>query len=186
MHMIKIPFCRFDGKEFLTKHKGKKIMFVGDSVSLNQWQSLICLLRSSVPQTELLELGDLKAYNYTFPVSDISLHKHFSDCANFFSLFPPTIWSNHNYNAAAGLPSFSHCFSYYAFGWHWSGKNWSSPEAWLPQEWKHMERHGHRSFQHLALMVPHRTWTTVRFLQNHLLFVWISFSKHISLQNSLK
>jgi len=85
--MIKISFCRFDGKEFLTEHKGKQMMFVGDSVSLNQWQSLVCLLRSSVPQTELLEQADLNASNYTFPVSDISLHKHFSDCANFFSLF---------------------------------------------------------------------------------------------------
>ncbi|XP_073119516.1 protein trichome birefringence-like 42 [Henckelia pumila] len=38
---------RFDGKVFLEKMRGKKIMFVGDSLSSNQWQSLGCMLHSS-------------------------------------------------------------------------------------------------------------------------------------------
>ncbi|KAK7323376.1 hypothetical protein VNO77_26848 [Canavalia gladiata] len=46
---------RFDVKNFLTKLKGKKIMFVGDSVSRNHWQSLVCLLHSSVPHSEILQ-----------------------------------------------------------------------------------------------------------------------------------
>ncbi|KAL9234008.1 hypothetical protein vseg_008932 [Gypsophila vaccaria] len=40
---------RIDGIEFLTKFKGKKIMFVGDSLSLNMWNSLACMLHSSAP-----------------------------------------------------------------------------------------------------------------------------------------
>ncbi|KAL9244563.1 hypothetical protein vseg_018331 [Gypsophila vaccaria] len=40
---------RFDGVDFLKKLKGKKIMFVGDSISLNQWQSLVCLLHTASP-----------------------------------------------------------------------------------------------------------------------------------------
>ncbi|KAI5681268.1 hypothetical protein M9H77_02495 [Catharanthus roseus] len=40
----------FDGKDFLRRVKGKNIMFVGDSLILNQWQSLICLLHAAVPQ----------------------------------------------------------------------------------------------------------------------------------------
>ncbi|KAG5010693.1 hypothetical protein JHK87_019208 [Glycine soja] len=40
---------RFDGVNFLTKWKGKKIMFVGDSLSLNMWESLSCMLHASVP-----------------------------------------------------------------------------------------------------------------------------------------
>ncbi|GAB4849308.1 Protein trichome birefringence-like 41 [Ancistrocladus abbreviatus] len=40
---------RFNGQDFLRKLRGKSIMFVGDSLSLNQWQSLTCLLYSTVP-----------------------------------------------------------------------------------------------------------------------------------------
>ncbi|KAK1285496.1 hypothetical protein QJS10_CPB20g01981 [Acorus calamus] len=40
---------RFDGNDFLKRMKGKKIMFVGDSLSLNNWQSLLCLLHAAVP-----------------------------------------------------------------------------------------------------------------------------------------
>ncbi|CAN0920323.1 Protein trichome birefringence-like 41 [Linum grandiflorum] len=40
---------RFDGKKMVEKLRGKSIMFVGDSLSRNQWKSLICMLHSSLP-----------------------------------------------------------------------------------------------------------------------------------------
>ncbi|EPS71829.1 hypothetical protein M569_02929 [Genlisea aurea] len=40
---------RFDGLDFLERSRGKRIMFVGDSLSLNMWQSLICLIHSTAP-----------------------------------------------------------------------------------------------------------------------------------------
>ncbi|XP_043699743.1 protein trichome birefringence-like 39 [Telopea speciosissima] len=40
---------RFNGLEFLMRWRGKKIMFVGDSLSVNQWESLNCLIHASVP-----------------------------------------------------------------------------------------------------------------------------------------
>ncbi|XP_010273483.1 PREDICTED: protein trichome birefringence-like 38 [Nelumbo nucifera] len=43
---------RFNGEDFIRRFKGKKIMFVGDSLSLNQWQSLICMLHAAVPQAK--------------------------------------------------------------------------------------------------------------------------------------
>ncbi|KAF6176101.1 hypothetical protein GIB67_000195 [Kingdonia uniflora] len=43
---------RFNGLDFLTRWRGKKIMFVGDSLSLNQWQSLTCLIHASVPNAK--------------------------------------------------------------------------------------------------------------------------------------
>ncbi|XP_058075047.1 protein PMR5-like [Magnolia sinica] len=50
---------RFDGLAFLMKMNGKKIMLVGDSLGLNQWQSLICMLHSAVPKTRTqLAKGD--------------------------------------------------------------------------------------------------------------------------------
>ncbi|KAE9584816.1 hypothetical protein Lal_00024207 [Lupinus albus] len=70
-HNCNLP--RFDGKSFLTKFKGKKIMFIGDSVSLNQWQSLICMLHSSVPQLRILEKGVAPITNYTFQDYDVSV-----------------------------------------------------------------------------------------------------------------
>ncbi|CAI9089261.1 OLC1v1023808C1 [Oldenlandia corymbosa var. corymbosa] len=42
---------RFNGVAFLEKWRGKKIMFVGDSLSLNMWNSLGCMLHSSVPKS---------------------------------------------------------------------------------------------------------------------------------------
>ncbi|KAL4290657.1 hypothetical protein GQ457_14G009340 [Hibiscus cannabinus] len=40
---------RFDGASFLEKWRGKKIMFVGDSLSLNMWESMACMIHASVP-----------------------------------------------------------------------------------------------------------------------------------------
>ncbi|KAM5578283.1 hypothetical protein ABKV19_008542 [Rosa sericea] len=45
-------FCRFNGLNMLQKWRGKKIMFVGDSLSQNQWQSLTCMLHSWVPNSK--------------------------------------------------------------------------------------------------------------------------------------
>ncbi|KAJ0111249.1 hypothetical protein Patl1_02411 [Pistacia atlantica] len=43
---------RFNGLYFLEKWRGKKIMFVGDSLSLNQWESLACMIHAWVPNTK--------------------------------------------------------------------------------------------------------------------------------------
>ncbi|KAK2440136.1 protein trichome birefringence [Trifolium repens] len=64
---------RFDGKSFLATFKGKQIMFIGDSVSLNQWQSLICLLHSSVPQATVIQEGGDPINNYTFQDYGVSI-----------------------------------------------------------------------------------------------------------------
>ncbi|KAL8215194.1 hypothetical protein R6Q57_004643 [Mikania cordata] len=39
---------RFNGLEFLTRMSGKTVMFVGDSLGRNQWESLICMTWSAV------------------------------------------------------------------------------------------------------------------------------------------
>ncbi|XP_072998575.1 protein trichome birefringence-like 39 isoform X2 [Typha latifolia] len=44
---------RFDGVEFLKRWKGKRIMFVGDSLSLNQHDSFLCLLHSTMPDSKI-------------------------------------------------------------------------------------------------------------------------------------
>ncbi|XP_049370291.1 protein trichome birefringence-like 38 [Solanum verrucosum] len=44
---------RFNGKDFLQRWSGKKIMFIGDSLSLNMWNSLACMLHASVPNAKI-------------------------------------------------------------------------------------------------------------------------------------
>ncbi|WOK99852.1 protein trichome birefringence-like 38 [Canna indica] len=44
---------RFDGRDFLERWRGKKMMFVGDSISFNQWQSLACMLHAAVPNSNI-------------------------------------------------------------------------------------------------------------------------------------
>ncbi|XP_059664988.1 protein trichome birefringence-like 43 [Cornus florida] len=63
---------RFDGGDFLMKLSGKRMMFVGDSLSLNQWQSLTCMLHIAVPQTKYVStrVGDLSTF--TFPIYNVS------------------------------------------------------------------------------------------------------------------
>ncbi|MCD7455557.1 Protein trichome birefringence-like 39 [Datura stramonium] len=43
---------RFNGLVFLEKYRGKNIMFVGDSLSLNMWESLACMIHSWVPNSK--------------------------------------------------------------------------------------------------------------------------------------
>ncbi|XP_038882233.1 protein trichome birefringence-like 41 [Benincasa hispida] len=58
---------RFDGKLFLEKFRGKNILFVGDSLSRNQWQSLTCMIHSAVPDTPytLTRVGDVSIFSFT-------------------------------------------------------------------------------------------------------------------------
>ncbi|XP_030447540.2 protein PMR5-like [Syzygium oleosum] len=42
---------RFDGLDFLVRMRGKTVMFVGDSLGRNQWQSLVCMISAAAPNT---------------------------------------------------------------------------------------------------------------------------------------
>ncbi|GAB4849306.1 hypothetical protein Ancab_004106 [Ancistrocladus abbreviatus] len=42
----------FNAIDFLHRYYGKRILFVGDSLSLNQWQSLTCMLHAAVPKAK--------------------------------------------------------------------------------------------------------------------------------------
>ncbi|XP_057724955.1 protein trichome birefringence-like 41 [Arachis stenosperma] len=58
---------RFNGQDFLERMKGKSIMFVGDSLSLNQWQSLTCLLHAAVPNSNytINRVGYVSIFTFT-------------------------------------------------------------------------------------------------------------------------
>ncbi|KAL6202009.1 hypothetical protein ACLB2K_025720 [Fragaria x ananassa] len=55
---------RFDGLDFMERYRGKKIMFVGDSLSNNMWQSLTCMLHVAAPNSKytLTQAGSLSTF----------------------------------------------------------------------------------------------------------------------------
>ncbi|KAM7501788.1 hypothetical protein LguiB_000692 [Lonicera macranthoides] len=57
---------RFNGLDFLLKMRGKTVMFVGDSLGRNQWQSLICLTSTSVPgsPTQMITRDPLSTFKF--------------------------------------------------------------------------------------------------------------------------
>lgn len=44
---------RFDGRNMLRKYRGKKILFVGDSLTLNQYISFLCMLNAAAPNARM-------------------------------------------------------------------------------------------------------------------------------------
>ncbi|XP_022717803.1 protein trichome birefringence-like 41 [Durio zibethinus] len=64
---------RFNGEDFLRKMKGKKILFVGDSISLNMWQSLTCMVHVAVPQAKYTLKNHGNLTTFALPDFDISL-----------------------------------------------------------------------------------------------------------------
>ncbi|XP_043700283.1 protein trichome birefringence-like 42 [Telopea speciosissima] len=65
---------RFNGEDFLNRFKGKKILFVGDSLSNNQWQSLTCMLHNSVPNAKYIKGTENGLYTFTFPDYNVSVN----------------------------------------------------------------------------------------------------------------
>ncbi|XP_016648961.1 PREDICTED: protein trichome birefringence-like 43 [Prunus mume] len=71
---------RFSAEDFLQRFKDKRIMFIGDSLSLNQWQSLACMLHTAMPHSEFnIEMPPLKyttertLSTFTFPQYNVSV-----------------------------------------------------------------------------------------------------------------
>ncbi|CAH8377745.1 unnamed protein product [Eruca vesicaria subsp. sativa] len=65
---------RFDGKAFLNKWRGKRVMFVGDSLSLNMWESLACMIHSSVPDSKYTFIKRTPLSSLTFQEYGVTLY----------------------------------------------------------------------------------------------------------------
>ncbi|ESQ27248.1 hypothetical protein EUTSA_v10019641mg, partial [Eutrema salsugineum] len=65
---------RFDGRDFLTRFKGKKILFVGDSLSNSMWVSLSCMLHAAVPNANYTFNPDKLLSTFTIPEYGISVN----------------------------------------------------------------------------------------------------------------
>jgi hypothetical protein len=45
-------FCRFNPELALKKLQGKRLLFVGDSLQRNQWESFVCLVEWIIPENQ--------------------------------------------------------------------------------------------------------------------------------------
>ena len=87
--------CRFNATNMLEKLRNKRVVIVGDSLNRNMWESLACLLYTSIPssrsqvQAESSSYKVLKALVCIF--FDLSLLKleFFSLKSCYFSNFLP-------------------------------------------------------------------------------------------------
>ncbi|KAJ8748797.1 hypothetical protein K2173_011353 [Erythroxylum novogranatense] len=64
---------RFNGQDFLERLKGKKIMFIGDSVSVNHFESLLCLLHAAVPDSNITSTTENSTVTVTFQDYEVSV-----------------------------------------------------------------------------------------------------------------
>ncbi|KAF9591350.1 hypothetical protein IFM89_003973 [Coptis chinensis] len=67
---------RFNGLDFLSKMRGKTIMFVGDSLGRNQWQSLVCMISAAVPQSPTQASKSDPLYTFKFLEYGVSVNFH--------------------------------------------------------------------------------------------------------------
>ncbi|XP_039145861.1 protein PMR5-like [Dioscorea cayenensis subsp. rotundata] len=68
---------RFDGIDFLTRMRGKTVMFVGDSLGRNQWESLICMLhaQAEASPTQFIKGDPLSIFNFVEYEVSISFYR---------------------------------------------------------------------------------------------------------------
>ncbi|VAH77937.1 protein trichome birefringence-like 38 [Triticum dicoccoides] len=71
---------RFDGRDLLSRWKGKKVLFVGDSISLNQWESLVCMLHAAAPSSRT-------SYSRGNPVSTVTFQDYGLSVAYYRSTY---------------------------------------------------------------------------------------------------
>lgn len=69
---LSIVIYRLDGRRLLDLLRGKRLVFVGDSLNRNMWESLVCILRNSVKdQSKVYEANGRHHFRGEFSYSFI-------------------------------------------------------------------------------------------------------------------
>lgn len=84
-------FGRLNATDFLERLRGKRILFVGDSLNRNMWESLVCILRHSVKYKKRVYEASGRSqfktrgyYSFKFKVPSILLHILINTCSSLF------------------------------------------------------------------------------------------------------
>lgn len=82
--------CRFNATKMLELIRGKRLVFVGDSINRNQWESMLCLLMGAVKDpTKVYETRGRKITkergNYCFKF-EVTVVKNFTRHPNFVKM----------------------------------------------------------------------------------------------------
>lgn len=85
--LLCVRLCfRLNATDMLVRLRGKRLVFVGDSLNRNMWESLVCVLRNSVKdKSKVFEASGRRefrtdgSYSFVFEV--------LSKVQSFFSLF---------------------------------------------------------------------------------------------------
>jgi len=71
-------YCRLNGRHMLKMLRGKRLVFVGDSLNRNMWDSLVCILSNSVKNKSRIfeasgrqEFRTEDSYSFIFTVSHV-------------------------------------------------------------------------------------------------------------------
>ncbi|KAK1360459.1 Trichome birefringence-like family [Heracleum sosnowskyi] len=113
---------RFDGKKFLEQMKGKQIMFVGDSLSADHCESLLCLLHASVPNSNAIQSVD-------DPVTTVLFQDYNVSVSVFHSLFLVDV-ENKTIGRVLNLDSLK------------NGENWKKNDVLIFNTWHWWYRSG--------------------------------------------
>ena len=80
-----VKWDRFDAREMLERLRGKRMVYVGDSLNRNQWVSMVCLLESSIASEHKSFISNGSLMSFRAEVGKINFHQHVIVC-NMYQL----------------------------------------------------------------------------------------------------